>query len=293
MIIGKKKRPLRIGLSARIFHPQAGARGLQSKSLQYLEQSVAHWVMSRDVMVFMIPSVNCDGQVYRSNIRLSDYAEYLDGLVLQGGEDIAPECYGEPPLHLHGVCDRVRDAYEMELLHEFIESGKAVLGICRGAQLINVALGGTLYQDISQQVEHSIVHVHEDFDRYSHEVKWDESSKSARLYPGLSGGRVVSIHHQAIKALGRGLRIEATSAEDEVIEAVRLEAKSYVLGLQWHPEFHTPGSTNLLDCMPILDEFLDAAYGSRWWRPRVKKPRKNMLGAAKNMLGTAKALLRL
>jgi putative glutamine amidotransferase len=287
LIINRKKRPLRIGLSARIFHPHAGARGLQSKSLQYLEQSVAHWVMSRDVMVFMVPSVNCDGQVYRSNIRLSDYAEYLDGLVLQGGEDVSPGCYGEEPLNPDGVTDRVRDAYEMELLHEFIESDKAVLGICRGAQLINVALGGTLYQDIARQVEHAIPHVHEDFDHYSHEVQWDGASAFSRLYPGISGGRVVSIHHQAIKALGRGLRVEATSASDGLIEAVRLETKPYVLGLQWHPEFHTPGSADLLDCIPILDEFLDAAYGSRWWRRRVAKPRKDRLGAVKALFRQA------
>ena len=258
------KRPLRIGLSARIYHPQAGARGIQSKSLQYLEQSVAHWVMSRDVMVFMIPSVSGDGQVHRSSIRLSDYAEYLDGLVLQGGADISPQCYGEEPLHPDWAGDRVRDAYEMELLHEFMESGKAVLGICRGAQLINVALGGTLHQDIVLQVENAASHVHEDFDRHAHAVTWGESSALAKLYPGMTGGRVISIHHQAIKTLGRGLRVEATSVDDEVIEAVRLETKPYVLGLQWHPEFHPPGAANLLDCTPILDEFLAAARGRRW-----------------------------
>ena len=87
--------PLKIGLSARIYHPQAGADGLQSKTLQYLEQSVAHWVMSRDVMVLMIPTVLGDGMINRSSIRLADYARYLDGLVLQGGADLSPRSYGE------------------------------------------------------------------------------------------------------------------------------------------------------------------------------------------------------
>jgi putative glutamine amidotransferase len=275
------KRPLRIGFSARIFHPKAGMRGIQSKSLQYLEQSVAHWVMSRDVMVFMIPSVNIDGQVYRSNIRLSDYAKYLDGLILQGGADVSPQCYGEEPLHPAWAGDHVRDAYEMELLHEFMESGKAVLGICRGAQLINVALGGSLHQDIVLQVEGATSHVHEDFDRYAHAIEWGGSSRFARLYPGVTGGRVISIHHQSIKALGRGLRVEATSVEDEVIEAVRLETKQYVLGLQWHPEFHTPGAPDLLDCTPILDEFLDAASGRRWWQRRAATPKSRALSKVK------------
>lgn len=258
------RRPLRIGLSARIYHPLAGATGLQSKSLQYLEQSVAHWVMSREVMIFMIPSVSGDGIVHRSSIRLSDYPEYLDGLILQGGADINPQSYGEEPLHPDWAGDRVRDAYEMELLYEFMEAGKAVLGICRGAQLINVALGGSLYQDISTQLTAAGMHVHPDYDRHNHAIKWESNSGLAKLYPGATSGAVVSIHHQSIKALGRGLRIEARSQEDDVIEAVRLEGKPYVLGLQWHPEFHPPGSSTLLDCTPILDEFLNAARGRRW-----------------------------
>lgn len=258
------RRPLRIGLSARIYHPQAGATGLQSKSLQYLEQSVAHWVMSREVMVFMIPSVSGDGIVHRSSIRLSDYPQYLDGLILQGGADINPQSYGEEPLHPDWAGDRVRDAYEMELLHEFMEAGKAVLGICRGAQLINVALGGTLYQDIATQIETAGTHVHADYDRHSHAIEWAANSTLAKLYPASAAGAVVSIHHQSIKALGRGLRVEARSIDDGVIEAIRLEGKPYVLGLQWHPEFHSPGSESLLDCTPILDEFLNAARGRRW-----------------------------
>ncbi len=258
------KRPLKIGLSARMYHPLPGATGLQSKSLHYLEQSVAHWVMSREVMVFMIPSVSGDGIVHRSSIRLSDYAQYLDGLVLQGGADISPQSYGEHPLQPEWVGDRLRDAYEMELLHEFMEAGKPVLGICRGAQLINVALGGTLYQDIATQYEQPQLHVHDDYDQHAHLIRWESDTGLSKLYPDCNGGRVISIHHQAIKALGKGLRVEARSDEDRVIEAVRLEGKPYVLGLQWHPEFHPPGSTELLNCAPILDEFLNAARGRRW-----------------------------
>ena len=85
-----------------------------------------------------------------------------------------------------------------------------------------------------------------------------------KLYPEQAGGRVVSIHHQAIKAVGKGLRVEARSVADGLIEAVPLEGKPYVLGLQWHPEFHPPGSPDLLNCTPILDEFLNAARGRRW-----------------------------
>jgi putative glutamine amidotransferase len=132
-----RSKTIRIGLSARLFHPRDGAMGIESKTLQVLEQSIAQWVMSRDVLVLMVPSILKDGPIHRSNIRLRDYADYLDGLVLQGGTDVSPEAYGETPLKDEWAGDRVRDAYEMELLHEFVEAGKPVLGICRGLQLIN------------------------------------------------------------------------------------------------------------------------------------------------------------
>ena len=226
---------------------------------------MAHWAMSRNVMVLMIPAVSGDAKVHRSSIRLSDYAEYLDGLILQGGADINPQSYGEEASHPDWVGDRVRDAYEMELLHEFMEAGKAVLGICRGAQLINVALGGTLYQDIATQIATAGAHLHPDYDRHSHAIEWTSDSELAKLYPGIGGGRVVSIHHQAIKALGRDLRVEARGSDDGLIEAIRLQSgRPYVLGVQWHPEFHPPGNEELLDCTPILDEFLGAARGRRW-----------------------------
>jgi putative glutamine amidotransferase len=85
---------LKIGVSARLFHPQPDAKGIQSKTLQYLEQSVAHWVMSRDVLVFMVPTVDKDGLLHRSEVRLADYARALDGLVLQGGADVSPSTHG-------------------------------------------------------------------------------------------------------------------------------------------------------------------------------------------------------
>ena len=87
----------------------------------------------------------------------------------------------------------------------------------------------------------------------------------ARLYPELAKARVNSIHHQAVKNLGRDLQIEARSEEDHVVEAIRWKGPSYVFGVQWHPEFHQPGDASLLDCMPILDEFLNAARKRRWF----------------------------
>jgi gamma-glutamyl-gamma-aminobutyrate hydrolase PuuD len=253
---------LKIGVSPRIFHPQPDARGIQSKTLQYLEQSVAHWVMSRDVLVFMVPTVDKDGLLHRSNIRVADYARVLDGLVLQGGADVSPGSYGEAPLRAEWEGDRVRDVYEIELVHEFIEAKKPVLGICRGAQLINVALGGSLYQDVSTQLPESQRHVTDEYEKHLHEIRFAPGSGLARLYRGVERPRVTSIHHQSIKALGRGLKAEAWSEPDGVVEAVRGGGPGYVLAVQWHPEFHHAGNQGALDCAPILEEFLAAARGA-------------------------------
>ena len=258
------RRTLKIGLSARIFHPQPGGEGLQSKTLQYLEQTAADWVMTRGVLVLMVPSISEDTTLHRSNIRLRDYAGQLDGLLLQGGADVSPQAYGEEPIKPEWVGDRVRDAYEMELLHEFVEARKPVLGICRGAQLINVAFGGTLYQDIATQVPEAASHVSPAYDQYSHPVTFEPGSLLEKLCKDGTGRRIVSIHHQAIKTVGRELQVEAWSEPDHVVEAIRWTGRGFVLGVQWHPEFHRPGDENLLNCVPILDEFLEAARRARW-----------------------------
>ncbi|MFA7281705.1 MAG: type 1 glutamine amidotransferase [Sterolibacterium sp.] len=253
-----RRRPVRIGLSARIFHPEKGSRGIQTKTLQVLEQSVAQWVMARDILLLMVPSVVQDGLLIRSNIRLRDYAEYLDGLILQGGTDVSPHAYGEEPLRPEWAGDPVRDAYELELLHEFTEAGKPVLGICRGMQLINVALGGSLYQDLPSQRPGPVAHETEAYDRNGHDVTITEGGQFSRWFESTTGGRVISIHHQAINRLGRDVQIEAT-AEDGIIEAISLKGRNFLCGVQWHPEFHQQPDVELLDCGPLLEAFLAAA----------------------------------
>ena len=258
------QRTLKIGVSARIFHPETGAKGLRSKTLQYLEESIAQWVMSRDVMVFMIPTVNNNGILHPSNIRLRDYAKHLDGLVLQGGADISPQTYSELATRPEWNGDRARDMYELELLHEFVEAGKPVLGICRGCQLINVAFGGTLYQDIASDVPTAIEHVSELYDSHYHVIHFPKGSALSTLFPSRSEALVNSIHHQAVKDLGRDLVVEAVSGKDDIVEAIRYQKARFVMGLQWHPEFHRGGSADLLDCTPILDDFLRAARETRF-----------------------------
>jgi putative glutamine amidotransferase len=214
---------------------------VHTKILHYLEDAIAQWLLSRDALVFMLPVSE----------RAADYAGALDGLVLQGGADLSPLAYGEQPLKPEWAGDPMRDRFEIDLVQAFTDAGKPVLGICRGAQLINVALGGSLHQDVP-------LHRADDYDQHVHEVRLEPGSGLARLYDDPGPRRVVSIHHQAIKQLGRDLEVEARSVPDGVVEAIRGTGRGYVCAVQWHPEFHG-GRAGFLDGGPLLDEFLAAA----------------------------------
>jgi len=252
------QKPLRIGLSARLMHTPPKELGFHGKTLQYLEQSLPHWIMNHGALAFMIPTLSRDANVLRSAISVRDCVSALDGLVLQGGSDVSPESYGEHPVRPEWSGDRIRDLFEIELVWEFVIQRKPVLGICRGAQLINVACGGTLYQDIFEQYPDASVHRDDAlYDGFHHPISIVTGSRLAALFPNESTYSVNSIHHQAIKTLGNDLIVEANAADDGLIEAIRWTGNGYMFGCQWHPELQAdiPG---LLDSSPIMEEFLEA-----------------------------------
>jgi putative glutamine amidotransferase len=255
--------PLRIGLSARLMHRSPEELGFRHKTLQYLEQSMAHWLMARSAVVFMLPALGFDAEISRRQVTVRSYVNALDGLVLQGGADVSPTSYGQQPLRPEWAGDVVRDRYEMDLLEGFLTQGKPVLGICRGSQLINVAFGGTLVQDIATLRASARPHVDEQlYDQLHHEVRFETGSRLSDFYAGVGGGLVTSIHHQAVDRLGADLRIEALSAEDGIVEAIRAQGSAFVAGVQWHPEFHS-GSPELLSGEPLIGAFLSAALAVR------------------------------
>ncbi len=249
--------PLKIGLSARLLYPDPRRSFLPTKTVQYLEQSVANWVMSGEVLAFMIPEISLSSPHLPANVTVKDFVNALDGLLLQGGNDIAPETYGQIPLSPAWRGDPIRDHYEIELFEEFVRQGKPVFGVCRGCQLINVAFGGTLYQDIETQLPGMLLHRDDSqYDKIIHDTRILEGTWLSTMYPKLTVVRTNSIHHQAVRDLGHKLVVEARSEPDGIVEAVRWEGESFVLGVQWHPEFMDPRDPGLLDGKPMLDAFL-------------------------------------
>jgi putative glutamine amidotransferase len=163
----------------------------------------------------------------------------FDGLLLSGGGDIDPAIYGEPPhVALWGL-NADRDQTEMELVRWAAQQQKPLLGICRGIQVMNVALGGSLIQDIPSEVPDALEHSFDDTvvprEHLAHPVKIDAASRLQGII-GAEIAQVNSWHHQAIKRLAADLQIVARSP-DGIVEAVEIPGHRFALGVQWHPEW--------------------------------------------------------
>lgn len=252
--------PLRIGISACFFYPDPSRRVFGPKTLLYAERSMMQWILSQGALPFLIPEAH-------PNFTLPDLLGCFDGLLLQGGSDLSPSSYGEEPLRPEWSGDLHRDNYEIALVHAAIALDKPILGICRGAQLLNVALGGTLYQDIETQLEGARTHRDATlYDTLHHDLTLIPETPLAAMYADITRPRVNTVHHQGLRTLGQDLRIEARCPQDQVIEAVRLVPQGhgsanpapYAFAVQWHPEFQDPQDTALLDRTPILQEFFQA-----------------------------------
>jgi putative glutamine amidotransferase len=249
---------VKVGISACFFHADPKRPIFTGKTLQYVEQSIAHWVMSTGALAVMIPSPAGDTQ--KGDVSLGDYADWLDALVLEGGSDVWPGSYREEPLDERWRGDRIRDEYEAALLHAFAARGKPVLGVCRGLQLMNVAHGGTLWQDIDTQRPGEVRHRDPvAYDRNLHALEFVAGTRLAEIFEGTPRATVSSVHHQAIKDLAPDFVVEARCPSDGMIEAIRKPGASYMAAVQWHPEFHRAGE-GTLDDRPMLEDFLQAAH---------------------------------
>jgi putative glutamine amidotransferase len=261
---------LQIGVASCFFHADPTRPIFKGKTLLYLEESLAHWLMAGGAVPQLLPTP-------AGSVGVRDLIAGVDALVLQGGSDVAPESYGETPNRPEWGGDIVRDRYETELVRAAIALDRPVLGICRGLQMINVIFGGSLIQDIATECPGALVH--REYDRYDqlrHDITFEADSWLMRMHGERSGGTVNTVHHQGIKTLGRGLRVEAYSEPDRLIEAMRYEPgpagpAPWIYAVQWHPEFQDPGDSSLLPTVPLRDRFFGAATQRRH-PPGLPKP---------------------
>lgn len=259
--------------------------GVPTQTLQAIDDipgGLPHsWVMSRryftslalaDVVPMMVPLLADDEATLRAMY------DRFDGVFLAGGVDIEPELFGETRHELCGRIDPARDTVELQFTRWALADQKPVLGVCRGLQVINVALGGTLWQDCSlypRSIKHDYFPTqgyHRDY--LAHDVTIPSGSRLHRAFRRDSL-EVNSMHHQGIKALGQGLRATAI-APDGLVEAIELEGEDYVVGVQWHPEALIDGCSGT---MTVFQEFADACLAWRRSASGVNQEERSRLPA--------------
>ncbi len=223
-----------------------------------MNQTYIRELEKRGALPVMIP-LNMSEQTLRGIF------QRLDGLFLPGGEDIDPANYGEERHPQLGPVDKERDRTELLLTRWALEAGMPILGVCRGVQMLNVACGGSLYQDLISQRPDLEKHDYypPKFERFriSHPVRIEPDSKLARALGAVH--EINSMHHQGIKRLGQCLRVVAT-APDGLPEAVEIPALPFVVGVQWHPEELAKTDQYSVD---LFGQFVEAA--AQDWRSQV------------------------
>lgn len=194
---------------------------------QYLNKNYVDMLIKNGITPIILP-VTSDFEV------IDQIIDMCDGIVLSGGDDVNPKRYGaQRSDKVTEVCD-IRDELELHIIDKANKEDIPLLAICRGMQILNVYFGGTLYQDLPSEVNlnHS---TQKPYDKYDHEIEivsggiFEKITNEVRL-------NVNTIHHQAVKELGYNLKVEAKSL-DGIIEAISVNDKKFMFGVQYHPDF--------------------------------------------------------
>ncbi len=222
-----------IGITAD-FSPGSGALNRPSlEARHFLPHRYCRAVESAGAIPLILPALN-------SAAALKRLFDLLDGLLISGGDfDIHPRYYGEKPIAALGIIKQERTEFELDLTAAALKRDLPVLGLCGGEQVINVVLGGTLYQDIPTQLPEAGNHQQSEQKAVGgHRILIHQHTRLKKI---LRRGSVEvnTTHHQAVKHAGKGLLVNAT-AEDGLIEGIESESHSFVMGLQWHPEVLAP-----------------------------------------------------
>jgi len=199
---------------------------------------------------------------------IADFLSIMDGLLLSGGVDADPFLYGEEPKPALGKIDVDKDRVEMFLIARALEVDLPILGICRGIQTLNVAAGGTLYQDISMSSSAILKHRQEAPGSYAtHAIHVQEGSRLLDIL-GQSPIRVNSFHHQAVKKVAPGFMASAI-ARDHIVEGIESAHHSFAIGVQFHPELMWQNNP------PIATLFVAFANAARAYKRRQKTASRN------------------
>ncbi|MGH7929064.1 MAG: gamma-glutamyl-gamma-aminobutyrate hydrolase family protein [Candidatus Binatia bacterium] len=222
-----------IGITADFSPANRDGNGATREATHFLPHRYCHAVENAGGIALILPAII-------SNAALKRILAVVDGLVISGGDfDIHPSYYGEKPIAGLGIIKQERTEFELDLTRAALKRDMPVLGLCGGEQAINVVLGGTLYQDIPTQLPQAGNHQQSDKKEIGgHQIHVHQRTRLSEI---LRRRRIEvnTTHHQAVKRIGKGLRINAT-AEDGLIEGIESEQHSFVLGLQWHPEVLAP-----------------------------------------------------
>jgi len=213
----------------------AGAdRGKKVEPLYFLAQRYVKAIVDAGAIALVLPPTSSSRSALRRLLA------HLDGLILSGGNfDIHPNYYGEKPLASLGMIKAERSNFELDLTAAALSQDLPVLGICGGAQAINVVLGGSLYQDIGAQVANAQEHQQSRKTvRRGHRILIEPRTLLRKIL-GRSHAEVNTTHHQSVKTLGQGLIVNAL-AGDGVVEGIESTRHAFVIGVQWHPEVLAP-----------------------------------------------------
>jgi putative glutamine amidotransferase len=195
----------------------------------YLPQAYAKAIEQAGGMPLLLP------QAPSSSDCISQLVHLLDGILFSGGVDVDPIHFGEEPLPALGAIAPERDGFELELARQALNADLTIFAICRGIQILNIAAGGTIYQDLPSQLTKTLKHSQEAPRWYATHKAVIKSGTFLARDLQTREIRVNSFHHQAVNRLAPGFRLSAT-APDGVIEGIESENHKYVVGVQWHPE---------------------------------------------------------
>lgn len=239
----KTKRPV-VALTMD-YSPAADERQInRGGDLYYINGDYIRYLEKANCIPLALPT-------FEPTTRTAFIIKAVDGLLLTGGDDVFSEAYGESSLTGDWRADAQRTYFEIELIREALQQNKPIFSICRGFQMLNVALGGTLYQDIAQQVPRAIEHRSLKRPNWNyHDIAIVKNSHLGRIL-GTKKITVTTSHHQAIKDLAPPLCTVAKS-DDGVVEAVEMPEQNFVIGVQWHPETMSDQTSSLL----LLQAFL-------------------------------------